>query len=233
MKFKLVLLLALICLGLAACGDEATPTGAATLAPTSAAASTTPGASITTTTPGSDSGALPTIAPALGDGLTMKQAYALVSPMISAWNPKAVLVTVFTPPDTPVGLNSAGQAPQWYFEVVDPATGQHSTWLVKTAPDGKGSAEKSIEDVLPAEQAKAMDAAKLPPLNTLIDTDRLMEVARANGGTKSDQPIGIQLASPPKEGDPLAFDLVFYNGDSVLRLRIDAQSGKLVENTKG
>jgi hypothetical protein len=165
--------------------------------------------------------------------MTMKQAYAVVSPMITAWNPNAALVTVFTPPDVAVGLNGAGQAPQWYFEVIDPTSGRHSTWLVKVAPDGKGSAEKSIEDVLPADQAKMMDAAKLPPLNTLIDTDRLMEVARANGGTRSDQPIGIQLASPAKEGDPLAFDLVFYNGNDVLRLRIDAQSGKLVENTKG
>jgi len=229
LKFKLVILLGLICLGLAACGDEATSTPAPTLAPTTAPA-TTSAASVPATSGGI---ALPTIAPTLGDGMTMKQAYAVVSPMITAWNPNAVLVTVFTPPDATVGLNGAGQAPQWYFEVIDPTSGQHSTWLVKVAPDGKGSAEKSIEDVLPADQAKMMDAVKLPPLNTLIDTDRLMEVARANGGTKSDQPIGIQLASPAKEGDPLAFDLVFYNGNDVLRLRIDAQSGKLVENTKG
>ena len=231
MKFKLVLLLGLVCLclGLAACGEDATSTPAATLAPT--AAPTTLAATTAAASPGS--AALPTIAPALGDGLTMKQAYALVSPMITGWNSDAVLVTVFTPPDLPVGLNSAGQAPQWYFEAVVGSSGKHSTWLVKSGADGKSSAEKSIEDTIPADQAKLMEAAKLPPLNTLIDTDRLMEVARANGGTKSDQPIGIQLASPAKEGDPLAFDLVFYNGNDVLRLRIDAQSGKLVENTKG
>lgn len=233
MKFKLVLLLGLFCLGLAACGDEATPTSTVTFTPTTGAttAQTTTLAATSSTTPGSLS--LPTIAPTLGDGMTMKQAYAVVSPMITGWNANAVLVTVFTPPEATVGLNAAGQAPQWYFEAIDPTTGQHSTWLVKVAPDGKASAEKSIEDTLPADQAKMMDAAKLPPLNTLIDTDRLMEVARDNGGTKSDQPIGIQLASPAKEGDPLAFDLVFYNGNDVLRLRIDAQSGKLVENTKG
>lgn len=163
----------------------------------------------------------------------MKAAYAVVSPMISGWNANASLVSVFTPPDSPVGLNPAGQAPQWYFEALVAKSGQHSTWLVKSMPDGKSSVEKSIEDVLPADQAKLLEASRLPPLNTLIDTDRLMEVARANGGAKSDQPIGIQLSSPAKEGDPLVFDLVFYNGNDVLRLRIDAQSGKLVENTKG
>ncbi len=231
MKLKLVILLTLVCLALAACGEGATSTPASTTAAPTPAVSSTGAYTSAQSTSGSVT--LPTIAPTLGDGLTMKAAYAVVSPMITAWNPNAILVTVFTPPDSAVGLNSAGQAPQWYFEALAPASGQHSTWLVKSTPEGKSSAEKSIEDVLPADQAKLLQSARLPPLNTLIDTDRLMEVARDNGGTKSDQPLGIQLSSPSKEGDPLAFDLVFYNGNDVLRLRIDAQSGKLVENTKG
>jgi hypothetical protein len=163
----------------------------------------------------------------------MKAAYTVVAPMINGWKPGAILVSVFTPPDSDIGMDSGGRASQWYFEALEPGTGQHSTWLVKAGPGGKSSGEKSIEDVLPRDRADLLESHKLPPLSTLIDTDRLMEVARENGGTKSDQPIGIRLASPAKEGDPLAFDLLFYNGDQVLRLRIDAQSGKLVENVKG
>lgn len=226
---KFVLLVVLACLGLAACGSESTPTTqptATTAATPTAAVAPTTAAPATTA-----ASSLPTIA--TQDGLTMKTAYAAVEPMIMAWNPKAVLISVFTPPDSGVGMDSQGRASQWFFEALAPATWQHSTWLVKALPGGKNSAEKSIEDILPADLAQLMEDHKLPPINTLIDTDRLMQVARDNGGTKSDQPLGIRLESPPKEGDPLAFDLVFYNGDQVLRLRIDAQSGKLVENTKG
>lgn len=176
---------------------------------------------------------MPTIGLTEGEGLTMKAAYAVIAPMITGWKPAAILITVFTPPDSDIGVDSSGQASQWFFEALVPGTGEHSTWLVKAGPGGKSSGQKSIEDVLPKDRAQLLESHKLPPLNALIDTDRLMEVARENGGTKSDQPIGIRLASPAKEGDPLAFDLLFYKGDQVLRLRIDAQSGKLVENVKG
>ncbi len=227
MKFnKIVLLLVIGCLGLAACGEEATPVSRSTTtaAPTLSAVAASAPANAPT---------MSTIGVTQGNGLTMKAAYAVVAPMITAWNANTILVSVFTPPDNNVGMDSGGRASQWYFEALAPATSQHSTWLVKTVSGGKSSGEKSIEDVLPNDLTQLMGSHKLPPLNTLIDSDRLMEVARENGGTKSDQPLGIRLESPAKEGDPLAFDLVFYTGDQVLRLRIDAQSGKLVENVKG
>jgi hypothetical protein len=235
---KLVLFLIPLVLLLAACGNEATPSpqSQTTTGPTPAATTSKAATSATALTPATAGISMPTIAApqeAQGDGLTMKAAYAVVSPMITAWNSKASLVAVFTPPDSEIGLDSNGRASQWFFEVFDPISAQHSTWLVKALPGGKSSGEKSIEDVLPKDRADLLESRKLPLLSTLIDTDRLMQVARENGGTKSDQPIGIRLVTPAKESDPLVFDLLFYTGDDVLRLRIDAQSGKLVENVKG
>jgi hypothetical protein len=230
LKFnKLILFLMPLVLLLAACGSEDTP-----IPPTTSATSSVAPTVLAVLSPTASSITLPTIGLTGGEGLTMKAAYTVIAPMITAWKSDAILVSVFTPPDSDIGMDSEGRASQWYFEALGPGTGQHTTWLVKAgAVGGKSSGEKSIEDVLPKDRADLLESHKLPPLSTLIDTDRLMEVARENGGTKSDQPIGIRLASPAKESDPLAFDLLFYNGDQVLRLRIDAQSGKLVENVKG
>jgi hypothetical protein len=163
----------------------------------------------------------------------MKAAYALADPQIKGWKSDAVYFSIFNPLDSKVGMDSQGRSLQWYFEVLSPSSLQRSNWQVKSSPDGKGTVTKSTEDTLPKDRMQLYESLKLPPVSDLIDTDQLMKVARENGGTKSDQPVGFRLARSSKEGDPLAFDLLFYTGDDVLRLRIDAQSGKLIENVKG
>ncbi len=210
-----------------------TPTGATPItqvATTARAATTVP-----TTTVAATTSTRPATSPTTegSGGLTMKGAFALVDPAVKGWQSDAVYLSIFNPPDSNVGMDSEGRSLQWYFEVLSPATLKRSNWLVKSSPDGKATATKSTEDVLAKDRAQLFESRKLPPINDLIDTKQLFEIARQNGATKSDRPVGTRLARSPKEGDPLAFDLIFYTGDQVLRLRIDAQTGKLVENVKG
>lgn len=210
--------------------SQTTAAAATTPAETTAAATTV--AAVATTVASS----APTTVAASADtapGVTMKTAYAAVAPVVKAWQDDAVYTAVYNPLDSGIGMNEQGRAAQWYFDTVSASTKKRATWLVNTGADGKPVASKSIEDELPDDRVQLLVNHKLPAIDSLIDTDRLMAVARDNGGTKSDRPVGTRLASPAKEGDPLAFDLVFYQGDNVVRLRIDAVSGKLVENVKG
>ena len=166
-------------------------------------------------------------------GLTLKAAWATAEPQIKSWQADAVFVSVFNPPDSSLGIDLTGRASQWYIEAVSLAALKRSNWLVSVEADGKATVIKSTEDELDQTKAEGLNSRALPALATLIDTNRLFEIARQNGGNKSDKPLGIHLAQPLKEGEPLVFDLVFYNGEQVLRLRIDAYNGELVENVKG
>jgi hypothetical protein len=210
---------------LAACGEEArTP------------AATAPATSVEPSLPPPTvelNGPTPTPVKPSEGGVTLKKAHETADKLVKAWHADAFYTAVYNPPDTGYGIDAAGKSLQWYFETFSPSTAQRATWLVQSTAEGNAAAAKSIEDTLDKERAQLLENRKLPDFGTLIDTDRLMEVARQNGGGKSDRPVGLRLAKPPKEGDPLAVDLLFNNGGKVLRLRIDMQSGKPVDNTKG
>ena len=228
----------LLMLGLTACGgDTATqqPTPGTTSAITILPFTPTLAAAINPTVNSTPTNtASPQVTPLTSNGgITMKAAFAIVEPVVKSWKSDAVYVSIFNPEDDPIGMDGGGHALQWYFEAVSPANFQHSFWLVKSDNSGKAAASKTTEDTLDASRGPDTVNRKLPLISSLIDTDQLMQVAQQNGGTTSDQPIGIHLEQPANAGDPLAFDLVFYNGENVLRLRIDAQTGKLVDNTKG
>ncbi len=246
----------LLLLILTACGDEAaiTPTSApppptnsasttapptATLAATTAIATNpvalTPAVAATpvpTSATATPTTALATL-PGPQGGLTLKAAFGLADPEIKGWQSDVVYISMSNPPDNNIGMDPLGKSQQWYFEALSPTTFKRSFWLVKSSPEGKGVATKSTEDTLSKERSQQAEGRKLPPLADLIDTNRLMEIARQNGGTKSDRAVGTRLARSSKEGEALAFDLLFYEGEKVLRLRIDAQSGKLLDVAKG
>ena len=252
----LVLTLALV---LTACGgDSATTAPDATVVSTTEAAVTTVNVStvssvtpsVATTTVGTTStvsattsqtnstttaavtGASSTTSATTSGGLTLKKAVAAADPLVKAWKGDAVYVSIFIPEDDKVGMDGSGRAQQWFLETISPGGFQHAFWLVKSGGGGP-AVSKATEDTLSKDRGQNAVDRQLPPIASLIDTDRLMEVARQNGGDKSDRPVGTRLARSTKEGEVLAFDLLFYKGEDVVRLRIDAQSGKPVENVKG
>ncbi|NWJ96103.1 MAG: hypothetical protein HXX20_09995 [Chloroflexi bacterium] len=166
-------------------------------------------------------------------GLTMKEAYTLVESQIKAWQTDQLLFSIFNSMDTDsgVGIDSEGRSVEWNFQAISPKLNKRATWLVKSSSNSKPSVTKTgEEDLTPADTTSTL---ALPPVNSLIDSNQLMTIARQNGGDKSDTPVGFYLMQPIKTGDPLAVDLVFYKGNDVVRLRIDMQSGKLVQNDKG
>ncbi len=236
-------LLFLICvpiflLILTACGGDATNTPVP-ISPTTTAATTAP--VITTTAPTTALiTAAPTTAvpgttaattPGVSSGLTMKEAYTAAESQIKAWQPDQVLFAIFNSLDSGIGINPDGRSAEWNFQAVSVKTGKRGTWLVKAGKDGKPAVTKTGDEELSPAEAK--DSPALPPVSQLIDSSRLMEVARQNGGDKSDNPVGFFLRQPIKVGDPLAADLIYYKGGNVLRLRIDMQTGKLVPNVQG
>ncbi len=236
-KFLVGFVLPFIIMLLAGCGGEATNTSApATTAPATTAATTAPAATATkiATTAATTTAAAPT-AVEVGNktgGLTMKEAYALAEPQMKAWQEDRVLFSIFNTLDSGIGINPDGKSAQWNFQVVSPKVNKRATFLVKADKDGKVAyVSKTGEETLSAAEAKASPA--LPPVTSLIDSSQLMSVAKQNGGDKSDSPVGFFLRQPIKEGEPLAVDLVFYKGNDVVRLRIDMQSGKIVQNDKG
>ncbi len=242
--FLFALSIILVSLSLSACGEEATPTTVTSpVQVTGPALAISAGNTVTTKISTATTGS-PTVGPSgtgaptsaavpAGLGLTMQGAYTVAEPAIRAWQADALLISIFNPPDSPVGLDAQGQAPQWFFEAFSPVTARRSFWLVKSEEGSKFVAGKTTEDQLPTSRTQLLESRKLPPIISLIDTGRLLQVARENGGSRSDRPLGIQLARSGVEGEPLAFDLVFYMGENVIRLRVDAQSGKLLENVKG
>jgi hypothetical protein len=163
----------------------------------------------------------------------MKEAYALVQPLVKAWANDAVLTTITIDPDDPDGLQPDGRAASWFFTAVSASLSKQNSWQIKAAAGTKPSVSESVSGDLDAQLTADSVAAALPPVASLIDTNQLMEVARQNGGDKSSVPVGFELHKPANESDPLAFNLVFQNGSQVVPLRIDAQSGKLLETTKG
>ncbi len=244
-KFRLLSGLSLLLVGLlAACGDAATATPGS-ISPTAPVATSAATASVTAQPTG---GTVPTAvgptsptnttvpsttATVGAGGLTMKKAFAQLEPQVKTWQADAVYISISNPPDSPIGIDPEGRSQGWFFETLSPSTTKHAFWLVSSDATGKATVAKSIEDSLPKDRTVLLGGRKLPEIGSLIDTDQLMQVARQNGGTASDRPVGTRLARSAKEGEPLAFDLLFYKGEDVVRLRIDAQSGKPVENEKG
>lgn len=184
-------------------------------------------------TSGSGSGSGPTVTPGPKGGVTMKEAYALVAPKIKDWSGDAVLTTIAIDQDDPVGLLSDGRAGSWVFTAVSASKLKQANWTIKTPPGSKPSVSDPFVNDLDQERVTEQVNAALPPVSSLIDSNKLMEIARQNGGDKSDVPVGFELHKPAKQTDPLAFNLVFQNGQQVTPLRIDAQTGKLLENVKG
>lgn len=246
---------------LAACGENATPTTSASGQTTSSGTTTT--ASTTTTavtttlsatqanatataalsavpavsvTPDNSVGVAssgPTATPGTQGGVTMKEAYALVQPLIKSWASDAVLTDVTIDPNDQVGLLPDGRADSWFFTAASQSLSKENNWQVKATAGAKPTAVETVVNTLDAQSlANDMDAA-LPPISSLIDSNRLMEIARANGGGKSDAPVGFDLHKPANPTDPLAFNLVFTTGNQVTPLRIDAQTGQLLENVHG
>lgn len=244
-KFRLLSGLSLLLVGLlSACGDAATATPGS-ISPTAPVATSAATASVTAQPTG---GTVPTAvgptsptnttvpsttATVGAGGLTMKKAFAQLEPQVKTWQADAVYISISNPPDSPIGIDPEGRSQGWFFETLSPSTTKHAFWLVSSDATGKATVAKSIEDSLPKDRTVLLGGRKLPEIGSLIDTDQLMQVARQNGGTASDRPVGTRLARSAKEGEPLAFDLLFYKGEDVVRLRIDAQSGKPVENEKG
>lgn len=161
----------------------------------------------------------------------MKEAYALAEPQIKSWQGDQFLFSIFNTPDSGKGINPEGRSAEWNFQAISAKENKRGTWLVRAGKDGKGEVSKTGEEELRPGEAKAI--SPLPPVSSLIDSPQLMNIAKQNGGDKSDNPVGFFLAQPLKEGDPLAVDLVFYKGSDVVRLRINMRDGTLVQNTKG
>lgn len=263
-------ILVLLAMVLTACGENATPTTAATgSSPTSSATQTTANTTtttvavstkVTTTTSsatqvratqtaalaaisasnvtaagssGTTTQSGPTATPGTQGGVTMKEAYALVQPLIKSWASDAVLTDITLDPNDQVGLLPDGRADSWFFTAASPSLSKENNWQVKATSGTKPTATETISNALDKQTlANDMDAA-LPPVSGLIDSNRLMEVARANGGGKSDAPVGFDLHKPANPTDPLAYNLVFTTGNQVTPLRIDAQTGQLLENVHG
>jgi hypothetical protein len=161
----------------------------------------------------------------------MKEAYTAAEPQIKAWQGDQYLFSIFNSLDSGIGIDMAGRSAEWNFQAISPKVKKRATWLVKAPQGSKATVTKTGEEELSADDLNGSTA--LPPVNSLIDSSQLMNVAKQNGGDKSDSPVGFFLRQPIKEGDPLAVDLVFYKGNDAVRLRIDMQSGKVVQNDKG
>jgi hypothetical protein len=236
-KLSIFAVLLLVSLMLAACSGSPTAnfenTPAVTLKPVTgnatAASGNAPAKTITTNEP--------TPAPAKTEdanptttGLTMKQAFSLAEPEAKKWQGDVVFVRVLNGED--VGINPDGRSLVWFFQAVSVKLGKRGTWQVKTE-SGKANVTQSGNEELPTDILKALSTQGLPPVSTLIDSSELMNVAKQNGGDKSDRPVGISLAMPAREGDPLAFNLVFYQGTKITPLRIDALTGKVLDIARG
>jgi hypothetical protein len=163
----------------------------------------------------------------------MKEAYNFADPLVKKWQADAVYVAVFNNPESTVGIGADGRCPEWLFQAVSVKLNKRGTWLVKTDTAGKTTATQTGDEELPADMAKAQADRSLPPISTMIDSSDLMAVARQNGGDKSDRPVGFFLSKPPKEGDPLAFNLVFVQGNKTIPLRVDALTGKVLDIARG
>ncbi len=192
-----------------------------------------PATTVAVTSGGVSSGTGPTTTPGPKGGVTMKEAYNLVAPQIQVWAKDAVLTTIALDPDDPNGLLSDGRADSWFFTAVSPSLSKQDNWQVSAAVGAKPMVMETVNGDLDQEELANQIGNALPPVSSLIDSNRLMEIARQNGGDKSDVPVGFQLHKPAKQTEALAFNLVFQNGKQVTPLRIDAQTGKLLDNVKG
>jgi hypothetical protein len=243
--------LALFVTLLAACGNENSPTTTNIATTTTAnqvattnATTTIPSAttapvvitslagtpSTTVAAPGSNS--TPTATPDAKGGLTMKEAFALVDQQVKNWQADAVYVSIFTNAEKQLGLESDGRTTEWFFQAVSVKGGRRTTWLVAYA-EGKFTATKSGDEELTEDKIKFQAEQALPPIATLIDSNELMAVAKQNGGDKSERPVGFRLAKSAKEGSALSFDLVFEQAGKSTLIRIDALTGKVLDNARG
>ncbi len=173
----------------------------------------------------------PTPTPHLNSGLTMKEAYALAKPQMEAWQPDQVFFSIFNSLESGIGIEPDGRSNEWNFQAVSIKLSRRVTWLVKSGKGLKPTVSRTGDEEL--SPAEAQSSTALPPVTQLIDSNQLMEIARQNGGDKSDTPVGFFLRQPVKAGEPLTVDLVFYKGNNALSLRIDMKTGKLVPNVKG
>lgn len=192
-----------------------------------------PATTVAVTSGGTSSSTGPTTTPGLKGGVTMKEAYNLVAPQIQVWAKDAVLTTIALDPDDPNGLLADGRANSWFFTAVSSSLSKQDNWQVSAAVGTKPVVMETVNGDLDQEELANQVGDALPPVASLIDSNRLMEIARQNGGDKSDVPVGFQLHKPAKQTEALAFNLVFQNGKQVTPLRIDAQTGKLLDNVKG
>ena len=170
---------------------------------------------------------VPTLTVLPGGGLTLKEGYALVAPLVAQWQKDAVLVAAFN--EEGKGMDAKGRAARWYYQAVSAATGKRRTWLA--VGDPRGTSVSNDEDV--GSEMATMQAGRPLPLDQAIDSDKLMEIARQNGATTSTAPVGIAFAAPPNKTDPLVYNLLFQDGKDVLRLRVDARTGTILSTEKG
>jgi plastocyanin len=247
-NFVLSLLLLLV----AACSDSTTAPATTSATTTTAAAvniqTTTlaPGTTVATSfaittaanpTPATtvvlpNSNSTPTPAPGAKGGATMKEAFVTVEQQVKNWESDAVYVSVFNNLEKQLGIEPDGRSTEWFFQTVSVKAGKRITWLA-VVTDGKINVTRSSEEDLPEDRLKFQAEQALPPINNLIDTNELMAVARQNGGDKSDRPVGFRLAKSAKEGAALSFDLIFEQNNKTILIRVDALTGKLLENARG
>ena len=237
--------------GLAACGSDSSPTtststtqvATTTVATTSITVAAQATTNTTTTagavstppttvaTPGGD--ATPTATPGTKAGATMKEAFVAVDTQVKGWESDAVYVAIFNNLEKQIGIEPDGRSAEWYFQAVSLKAGRRVTWWAVAQPGGKINVTKSGDEDLPADKLKFQAEQALPPILSLIDTNELMAVARQNGGDKSELPIGFRLAKSAKEGAPLSFDLIFQQAGKSVLIRVDALTGKLLDNARG
>jgi hypothetical protein len=163
----------------------------------------------------------------------MKEAFVAVDVQVKGWESDAVYVAIFNNLEKQVGIEPDGRSAEWYFQAVSLKAGRRVTWWAVTQPGGKINVTKSGDEDLPADKLKFQAEQALPPITSLIDTNELMAVARQNGGDKSDQPVGFRLAKSAKEGASLSYDLIFQQAGKSVLIRVDAQTGKLLDNARG
>lgn len=253
--FSLTLLVTTLLLILSACSSNTpAPTAAPTTAPATTVSATTAPAAANNTTVAALTTGTPTVAnrtvtapaannttvvaattapAANGSGATMKEAYSVVEPLVKKWQADAIYIAIFNNLDNPIGISPDGRSPEWYFQAVSAKVNKRGTWVVKPDAANKPAASQTGDEDLPADMIKTQTTRSLPAISTMIDSSELMAVARQNGGDKSDRPVGFYLAKPPKEGDPLAFNLVFTQGSKTIPLRIDALTGKVLDIARG
>jgi hypothetical protein len=162
----------------------------------------------------------------------MKEAFAVVDQQVKSWQQDAVYVSVFNNLEKQLGIEPDGRCTEWFFQAISVKASKRTTWLV-TWDNGKLAVTKSGEEDLPEDNVKFQAEQALPPIPSLIDTNEVMAVARANGGDKSDRPIGFRLAKSAREGASLSFDLIFEQGSKTLLIRVDALTGKILDNARG